>query len=168
MPVTDSLFREIEAFIYHEAELLDNHQHNEWLDLWDEKASYRMPVRVTHTKRQKDQEFQEKFGHFDETKEMLGMRVKRLGTSTAWAEEPQSRTRHFVSNLRINALENEQYALKTNLMLYRNRLDDAGHDLLSAERLDIIHLVNGQWRFLKRTIYMDQATLGTLNLSIFL
>ena len=53
-------------------------------------------------------------------------------------------------------------------MLYRNRLDDAGHDLLSAERHDVIHQVGGEWRLLKRTIYMDQATLGTLNLSIFL
>ncbi|PCI66835.1 MAG: aromatic-ring-hydroxylating dioxygenase subunit beta [Piscirickettsiaceae bacterium] len=168
MSINESLFREIEAFIYREAELLDNHQHGEWLELWDEQASYRMPVRVTHTKRQHDQEFQENFGHFDETKEMLGMRVKRLSTSTAWAEDPQSRTRHFVTNLRINELDNGQYELKTNLMLYRNRSDNAGHDILSAERHDTLHKVEGEWRILKRVIYMDQATLGTLNLSIFL
>ncbi|PHS72905.1 MAG: aromatic-ring-hydroxylating dioxygenase subunit beta [Cycloclasticus sp.] len=84
------------------------------------------------------------------------------------AEDPQSRTRHFVTNLRVTALDNEQYQLKTNLMLYRNRSDDAGHDLLSAERHDVIHQVNGEWRMLKRTIYIDQATLGTLNFSIFL
>ena len=168
MSINESLFREIEAFIYHEAELLDTHQHADWLELWDEQASYRMPVRVTHTKRQRDLEFQENFGHFDETKEMLSMRIKRLDTSTAWAEDPPSRTRHFVTNLRIKSLANEQYELKTNLMLYRNRSDSAEHDILSAERLDIVHKVSGEWRLLKRTIYMDQSTLGTLNLSIFL
>lgn len=168
MSINESLFRHIEAFIYHEAELLDNQQYDQWLALWDEQASYQMPVRVTHTKRQKDQEFQQNFGHFDETKEMLAMRIKRLSTSTAWAEDPPSRTRHFVTNLRISPLDENQYELKTNLMLYRNRSDNAGHDLLSAERHDIIHKTNGQWQLLKRVIYIDQATLGTLNLSIFL
>ncbi|HIG78566.1 MAG TPA: hypothetical protein EYQ47_00865 [Cycloclasticus sp.] len=75
--------------------LFDN-QHQQWLELWDGQASYRMPVRVTHTKRQRDLEFQENFGHFDKTKEMIGMRIKRLGTSITWAENPPSRTRHFV------------------------------------------------------------------------
>lgn len=168
MSINESLFREIEAFMYHEAELLDTHQHADWLELWDEQGRYRMPVRVTHTKRLQKDEFQEDFGHFDETKEMLGMRIKRLSTSTAWAEDPPSRTRHFVSNLRIKALDNERYQIKTNLMLYRNRSDSANHDLLSAERHDTLHKVNGEWKMLERVIYIDQATLGTLNLSIFL
>ncbi len=168
MSINESTFRELEAFIYKEAELLDNHQYDQWLELWDEQATYRMPVRVTHTKRQQDQEFQEDFGHFDETKEMLGMRINRLKTSTAWAEDPPSRTRHFVTNLRINSLNNDQYELKTNLMLYRNRSDAADHDILSAERQDIVYQKDGEWRFVQRVIYLDQATLGTLNLSIFL
>jgi 3-phenylpropionate/cinnamic acid dioxygenase small subunit len=168
MSVSDTLFRSLEAFIYREAELLDTHQFEQWLELWDERASYRMPVRVTHTKRDAKHEFQDNFGHFDDTREMLAMRIKRLGTSTAWAEDPPSRTRHFVTNLRITEGEAGQYHLKTNLMLYRNRADSASHDNLSAERHDTVHKVNEQWRILERVIYIDQATLGTLNLSIFL
>lgn len=102
MSISDALFRDLDAFIYEEAELLDDQKFEEWLQLWDEQARYRMPVCVTHTKRQKSEEFQENFGHFDESKEMLSMRIKRLGTSAAWAEDPPSRTRHFVSNLRID------------------------------------------------------------------
>ena len=168
MSISEPLFRSLEAFIYREAELLDNHQFEQWLNLWDEHASYRMPVRVTHTKRQAGQEFQHNFGHFDDTKEMLAMRIKRLGTSAAWAEDPPSRTRHFVTNLRITGAETGPYLLKTKLMLYRNRGDSASHDILSAERHDTVHQVDGKWLILERVVYIDQASLGTLNLSIFL
>ena len=40
---------------------------------------------------------------FEENKQSLTARVKRLGTTSAWAEDPAPRTRHFVSNMMIEA-----------------------------------------------------------------
>jgi len=161
--------RAIRAFLYKEAELLDNREFEQWLQLWTEDAVYRMPVRVTRDRRDSVGEFLDDFAHFDETREMLEMRVRRLGTHAAWAEEPPSRTRHFVSNVRVSrSATGPEYLVRANLLLYRNRGDSPHHDLLSAERHDRLVMEAGGWRIRERVIYLDQATLGTLNLSIFL
>jgi 3-phenylpropionate/cinnamic acid dioxygenase small subunit len=39
--------------------------------------------------------------HFDENRASLGLRVRRLGTNVAWAEDPPSLTRRFVTNIRV-------------------------------------------------------------------
>jgi 3-phenylpropionate/cinnamic acid dioxygenase small subunit len=166
--VSESVRREIKDFLYDEADLLDRGEFEQWLELFTEDATYRMPLRVTHDKAHRDEEFDDNFGHFDETKEMLAMRVKRLGTRSAWAEDPPSRTRHFVSNLRVSSLAADEVSAKTNLLLYRNRGDSPQHDILSAQRVDQLRKTAEGWRLCSRVIYLDQATLGTLNLSIFL
>ena len=167
--ITLELRQEIEDFLYLEAELLDRCAFEQWLQLFTEDASYRMPVRTTHERRLQDREFDESFGHFDETREMLGMRVRRLSSRTAWAEDPPSRTRHFVTNLRIRATtKSDEILATTNLLVYRNRGDSPQHDLLSAERHDLLRRTESGWKISERRIYLDQATLGTLNLSIFL
>ena len=166
--IDNQIFREIEAFLFYEAEMLDTQQFDTWLSLWTDDASYRMPVRVTHDKRQAEEEFVTHFGHFDETREMLEIRVRRLSTKTAWAENPPSRTRHFVSNIRVVAEGNSVFSVRNNLLLYRNRGDSAEHDLLSAERHDVLRKVEDKWQISERCIYLDQSTLGTMNLSIFL
>jgi 3-phenylpropionate/cinnamic acid dioxygenase small subunit len=157
---------EIAAFLYHEAELLDAGQLGEWLTLLTPEAVYRMPVRVTGT--HDASEFDGAAMHFDETRATLEMRVRRVTTGMAWAEQPPSRTRHFVSNIRIKAEDERGVAVNSNLLLFRNRGDSAEHDLISAERRDRLVRNAGGWLLADRLILVDQATLGTLNLAVFL
>ena len=58
-----------------------------------------MPVRVT-TPRGAGSSAQPGMGHFDEDMYALRKRVQRLATDHAWTEDPPSRTRHFVTNVR--------------------------------------------------------------------
>ena len=78
------------------------------------------------------------------------------------------RTRHFVSNVRARELDAGQTEVRSNLLLYRNRGSDPGHDLLSGERIDALRRQDGGWRLARRRVLLDQATLGTKNLGIFL
>ena len=41
--------------------------------------------------------------YFDDDRELLEMRVKKLEAGSAWSEDPPSRSRHFVTNVRILA-----------------------------------------------------------------
>jgi 3-phenylpropionate/cinnamic acid dioxygenase small subunit len=41
------------------------------------------------------------------------MRVARLDTGMAWAEDPPSRTRHLIGNLKAAPLENGEVEAKT-------------------------------------------------------
>jgi 3-phenylpropionate/cinnamic acid dioxygenase small subunit len=58
--------------------------------------------------------------------------------------------------------------VRTNLLLYRSRGSDPRHDILSAERKDILRKEDDQWRLRKRVILLDHSVLTTHNLSVFL
>jgi 3-phenylpropionate/cinnamic acid dioxygenase small subunit len=58
--------------------------------------------------------------------------------------------------------------VKSNLLLYRSRGSDPHHDLLSAERKDVLRKEDDQWKLRKRMILLDHSVLMTHNLSVFL
>jgi 3-phenylpropionate/cinnamic acid dioxygenase small subunit len=109
-------------------------------------------------------------GHFDENLAMLQMRVARLRvTTTAWSEDPPSRTRRFVTNIRPFRLPGEEhYRVTSNILVLRNRGDRGQLDILSARRDDRWHRGGDGWKLDERTILLDQSTLMIPNLSFFL
>ena len=159
---------EVYSFLMHEAELLDERRERDWLELFTDDAEYLMPVRVNR-ERGEGNGFSEEAFYFEETRGSLELRVRRLETEYAWAEDPPSRTRHFVTNVRVVPGEEEdEVAVRSNLLLYRSRGSDPHQDLLSAERKDVLRKEDGQWKLKKRVILLDHSVLTTHNLSIFL
>ena len=107
------------SFLMHEAELLDERRERDWLDLFTDDAEYLMPVRVNR-ERAEGEGFSEEAYYFEETRGSLELRVRRLETEYAWAEDPPSRTRHFVTNVRVaEGDEEDEVAVRSNLLLYR-------------------------------------------------
>ena len=158
---------EVEEFLVHEAELLDDNRFEEWLGLLHKDIHYVVPVRLTQ-ERGGRADVADKSAHMDERLQSLKLRVARLRTGYAWAEDPASRTRHFVTNIRVSrGDEPKTFHVRSNLLLYRNRGSDASHDLISAERHDVLIQTDRGWRIRDRRVLLDQATLGTKNLGIF-
>ena len=93
---------QITNYLNHEAFLLDHRRFQEWLDLLDENIIYRMPLRVTRENKD-GSNIVDDMAFFEENKISLTTRVNRLGTKSAWVEDPAPRTRHFVSNIMIEA-----------------------------------------------------------------
>jgi len=163
----DSRYSEILEFLYQEAELLDTGRFSEWLELMTEDISYRMPVRVNRGRHMKP-DYSEQTEIFSENIASLRMRIKRLGTDFAWAENPPSRTRHLVTNVRVRATGNpEELAVRSNILVYRNRSNSSSADILSGERTDVMRKIEGSWHLASRTILLDQVVVGSRNLSIF-
>src|SRR5215468_12013908 len=94
---------EIERFYYDEAALLDAHRYDEWLALFTDDARYFMPIRRTRTQREMDKEFTQpgEMAFFDDTRMLLAERIAKLKTGRSWAEDPPSRTRHLITNVRV-------------------------------------------------------------------
>jgi hypothetical protein len=94
---------EIEQFLYYEAELLDDRRFDDWLSLCADDIFYWMPMRRNRLMREVSRESTEvgELAHFEENKKSLGWRVAQLGTGMHWAEDPPSRTRHLVTNVRV-------------------------------------------------------------------
>ena len=167
-PIYDALTREVERFVYREARLLDERRFNEWLELFTEDARYWMPVRMDKSSKAPGEFSAEgELAFFDETKETLRMRVKKLETGMAWAEEPPSRTRHLITNVEIDLGDAEsEFKALSNFMLYRTRLENK-QDILVGRREDLLRRENGAWKIARRKIFLDQTVVTADNLSIF-
>jgi 3-phenylpropionate/cinnamic acid dioxygenase small subunit len=161
---------EIEQFYYYEAELLDSHQYDAWLSLFTGDTRYRMPSRANRLMRDRGKE-NSKEGEvslFDDDRTTLGWRVKQLSQLTHWAENPRSRTRHLVSNVRVvpSAVENE-FRVRSNFLCYRNRLQDEV-DIWAGERQDLLRGGGGRgFLIAERTVLLDQNVVLSKNLSVF-
>lgn len=169
------LHREIEAFYTHEAGLLDDRRFEEWLDLLSEDVVYFMPLRrnVRHGAQAAEENSREgqDAAWFDEGKQTLTQRVKQIATGIHWAEEPLSRVRHLITNVRIAAAPAAQggareIEAKSNFLVYRNRIDDET-DIFAGQRSDRLIYQDGGWKIAHRVILLDQSTLLAKNLTIF-
>jgi 3-phenylpropionate/cinnamic acid dioxygenase small subunit len=164
-----SLWLELMPFYIREAWLLDERKFREWLDLFTDDVLYFMPRRKNVPAREAHRELTPlgDLAIFEEDKRYLAMRVARLDTGMAWAEDPPSRTRHVVGNLEAEPLENGEVKARTAFLVYRSHLE-TDHQLLSGCREDVLRKVDGGWKVAKRMIVLDANVLLDKNLSVFL
>lgn len=157
--------RDIESFLYHEAELLDDRRYRDWLGLLADDLVYVAPVRST--RRSDGRVEEQRMRWFDDDRRTLELRVRRLETDVNWAEEPPSRTRRLVGNVRVRpGVEPETVAVRSNLLLTRNRREHDDADLIAAERHDVLRETPEGWRLARREIRFDHGTLSTKNLAL--
>jgi 3-phenylpropionate/cinnamic acid dioxygenase small subunit len=107
--------------------------------------------------------------YHDDYRSIMGRIMRLTETKSAWAEDPPSRTRRLVTNVQVNTTGVEgELAVVSYLLLTRSRFDSPDLDLISGERNDVLRLVDGQLKLIRREVILDQAVLGTPNLAIFL
>lgn len=165
-----ALQHDLEQFLFEEAALLDDRRFHEWLDLFTEDTHYWMPVRSTRARGEEEQEFtrEHENSYFDDDKPMLVQRVDKLDTGFSWAEDPPSRTRHMVTNVRIRpGVASGEYLVHCDFIVYRTRLA-TDEDLWIGRREDTLRKVDGAWKIAGRKIFLDQTVLKSKNLSSFL
>jgi 3-phenylpropionate/cinnamic acid dioxygenase small subunit len=157
---------EVEEFLYREASLLDERRLDEWLALTTDDIHYWMPIRRTTTAKEIDNEFTKPGGmaFFDDDKNTLGLRVQRLQVGRAWAEDPPSRTRHVVTNVRILGIDGNDITAASNFMLYRTRLNSE-EDSWIGRREDVLRREAGALKLARRYIYLDQTVILAQNMS---
>lgn len=168
LPYGDDRHGRAHQFLVEEAHLLDTSQFEAWLALMHPAIRYRMPVRVTASKAI-DESTVQTMDHFNEDLYSLRKRVERFATAHAWTEDPQSRLRHHVSNVRTFAGDRpDELAVESALLLYRSRGDRNPPSMLSAGRRDTLRITDDGLRLVGREIEVDESVLRTQNLAIFL
>jgi 3-phenylpropionate/cinnamic acid dioxygenase small subunit len=107
--------------------------------------------------------------HFDENKYSLSRRVARFATEHAWTEDPPSRLRHYVTNVRTFATTDaDELIVDSAVLLFRSRGDIREAATISAGREDLLRRTESGWRLARRHIAVDESVLRTQNLAIFL
>lgn len=165
VPVGSTEYSEILTWLYREARLLDTGEFNAWLDLMAPDIAYDMPTRVSVLPKE-GSGFHPEFGLFAENHASLTARVKRLGTSQAWAEQPRSRTRHYLSNVLIDKDAAEELHVTASMLVTRLRANRPP-DMFCGERQDLLRRRNSTLMLVRRRILLDHTVLDTHNLSIF-
>lgn len=167
---TPDLQHEIEQFLYHEARILDERRFAEWYELLADDIRYVMPTRYNRTRREAAREFaaDDEAQLFDEDKQSLAQRIRRLASGTAWAEDPPSRTRHFVTNVVVHqTADTDEFEVDCYYLLYRSRLEREV-EIFAGMRHDLLRRVNGGgWQVARRRIILDQTVVLARNLSFF-
>lgn len=169
------LRQEIEDFLYHEADLLDQRRFKEWLDLLAEDLVYFMPIRRNvkfgqHAEHENTRQG-EGISWFDEDKWTLTKRVEQILTGVHYAEEPLSRVTHMVSNVRLLALspsveDARDVTVGCRFLVYQNRVEYESTTFI-GRRTDQLRRVGESWQIARRELILEQNVLLAKNLSVF-
>jgi 3-phenylpropionate/cinnamic acid dioxygenase small subunit len=154
---------EAAEFLYAEARLLDDHDYDSWLELWDDAGLYWIPADgATDPDRQ--------VSIIYDTRRRLGMRVAQLQTGYRHAQIPQSRTQHFITNVEVldsDSEENRLVVVRSSYLVIEARFGEmqlwpgrATHEL---RRLD-----DGPLRIARKTVTLINNDLPLTSLAFLL
>jgi p-cumate 2,3-dioxygenase subunit beta len=105
---------EVEQFLYAEAALLDEWRLEEWLALMAPDAGYLVPPLDA-----RDADHRDTLFLIADDRRTLASRVRQLLSGTTWAENPRSRTRRLITNVRILEADERQARVTANFAVWR-------------------------------------------------
>lgn len=160
----EPLWAEVVEWLTDEAALLDAGKYSEWMTWLAPEMTYRMPVRENLAR---GAELGGRtYFHIDDDYEMLMVRTMRYHDVSAWAEDPPSRSRRFLSTIRVWRRADGDLDVVCSVLLIRHTNADKSSVTLSAERSDRLRQVDGGFQLVSRDVLLDQTTLGLNQLSV--
>jgi 3-phenylpropionate/cinnamic acid dioxygenase small subunit len=165
--VDERVEAEARWFLNREAELLDKRDLHAWLGVLSASIRYRVPVRTTRDNKD-GAGFSRSAFFLDEDYASLKTRVLRLDSEFAWSENPATRTRRLVGNIRVRSASPDSIELASNLAVFCYRGDTGAPNMLTAEREDVLVKEQEAWKLAGRLVLLDTTVLGMESLSIFL
>lgn len=158
-------YAEIHDWITREVHLLDEARYDEWYGMLDPQLIYSMPVRLSLMPKD-GFGFRDDTDYYSDDYRSIKMRIDRLKTEMAWAEQPGSRTRHLVTNPLVESDGVGAYKVRAQILATRARAD-RDPDIFSGVREDLlVRGPDGRLRLRHRRILLDQSVLKSFNLSI--
>jgi p-cumate 2,3-dioxygenase subunit beta len=153
---------EVEAFLTHEADLLDNWRLEEWFELFAPGAVYVVPATDL---RDGDPGHDLVLVHDDYF--LIAERVKSLLRRSAHAEFPRSRTRRLITNVSVRDAGQELFDVRANFLVFRIR-SRRTDQYVGSYRHRLMRLESGEFRFTERRSVLDHESLDQGKLSIIL
>lgn len=153
--VDDREFVAIQRFLTREAACLDRRDYGAWIGLLADDIHYRVFARVVRETEAGERDT----AIVDEDAVQLRARAEQLrNPKLTHAENPASFTRRFVSNLDAQRTQAGEYAVTSNLLLYRSRTNVPQGGFYVGVRHDVLRPVDGALRLARRDVRLDQST----------
>ena len=148
-----SLREQVEDFLFREAALLDDWRLDEWVDLFTDDGRYIVP-----TTDLPDGDPQRDLVFIDDDITRLRARAVRLNSRHAHREYPWSRTRRFVSNVRVEETANGELRVSSNVLVYRFRAGEGAPYVGSVEY--VLRTEGGDFKIAYRRAALDLEALS--------
>lgn len=116
-PPDAELSRQVELFLYHDADLLDSWRLRQWFELFTPDCQYLVPA----TDRPDGDPDHDLFFVRDDWF-LLGQRVDAMVSGTAWTESPRSITSRAVTNVRAWPLADGSVDVSATFVIHRSSL----------------------------------------------
>ena len=138
--------QQVEQFLYYEAQLMDEHRYDEWLALWTEDALYWVPTG------RDDIDPKREISLIYDDRVRLQLRVSRLKSGFALAQEPKSRMRRVVSNIVIEEVEKGEILAYSNFLLAELRRGK--QDLFAGRTIHRLRPHQGSFRLVAKKVLL--------------
>jgi ethylbenzene dioxygenase beta subunit len=158
----------VQAFLAHEARLLDEECYAEWLALFTEDAHYWVPG--IENRGRADAEGTHgptRMAYFDDTLDDLRLRITRFTSSTAWAEDPPTRHLHVISNVEAEPAATPGELLVRSVFVNYRGQGDLDAATLYGRREDILRDTPEGLRIAGRTVLLRHNVLPAKNINTF-
>jgi len=113
--------REVEQFLYRQAELLDGKHWQAFIDLFADDGVYWMPVTREQT------EWEGSPSIFAEDKLMMEIRKGRISHPNAWSQAPMWETNHLVSHVALESVTPSTIEVRSRFHMMELRRDALRH-----------------------------------------
>jgi p-cumate 2,3-dioxygenase subunit beta len=152
MSETSITYQEAERFLVEEAALLDEWRLNDWFKLIAEGGRYLVPALDTPNADHRDTLFLVSDDYVT-----LKSRVAQLLGRSTWSENPRSRTRRLVTNVRVLECNGEEALVTANFAVWRFQLDST--DVYVGKYMHKLVRTPEGLRFNERRAVLDLETL---------
>jgi len=136
----------VEQFLFREAQLMDEHRFDEWLALWSEPALYWVPSN------RDDLDPAREVSLIYDDWVRLQLRIARLKSGFAHAQEPRSRMRRLISNIEIEEVEDGEIVTHSNFLLAELRRGK--QDLFAGRATHRLRLENGSFKLISKKVLL--------------
>jgi p-cumate 2,3-dioxygenase subunit beta len=143
---------EIEEFLIYEAALLDEWRLEEWLTLMAPDARYLVPPLDAP-----DADYRDTLFLIADDRRTLASRVRQLLSGTTWAENPRSRTRRLITNVRLLAADNSEARVTASFAVWRFQHEQS--DVYVGRYLNVLVRGPSGLLFRERRAVLDLETL---------
>jgi 3-phenylpropionate/cinnamic acid dioxygenase small subunit len=151
--------REVELFLFKEAQLADEHRYKEWLALWTEELLYWVPCNSD------EPAIGRKIALINDNRPELDERLYRLGTKHAHSQSPKSRLTRTIGNVVLeewDAAKGGRVSSRFVLTEVRN-----GRQMIFAGRLTHVlqRHTDGELRMREKHVHLANNDIAMPNLT---
>lgn len=154
VPIVPDIVSRITSFLALEADLLDEWRLDDWFELFEPEARYV----VAPLQRAAESAPEQALCLILDDYERLRARVRHFAGASTWMEQPRSRTRRLVSNLRFLASPSEEIIVRVNFIVYQFRNYESWEFVGSAKYRLVPH--ESEFRIRERSVQLDHESIS--------